>query len=428
VANIASDEPLISGTEFADILVAWGRNVNRVTTIMAGAGNDVLIADHGPVFVDAGTGNGTRATATSIDAPSRWATGYNPLVGDEAVPHTTILGTGVNENDFFKVTLAAGAVLTLDIDFSHSFATFGNVEFGGPNWDTMVEVSGPAGAPIVANDDSPITNGGLGSGHPYDSYLSYTAATDGVYLIKVGRYSGTVPIDMGRNYVLNVSATSHAATAVVVPSGDILFGQDGADYMLGNSGADQLDGGAGNDLLIGRDGADRIVGGIGNDTASGDQGDDTIDGSAGRDTVNGDDGNDTLFGGGGFDYVSGGAGDDRIDGGALSDTLFGGAGADSFVFSRILASDNIDRIGDFDVADDTILLVRPRFAGLTLGALAEGAFATGVAATEADDRIIYDSATGALSFDADGVGGVDAVQFATLGTGLALTAAEFLVI
>lgn len=428
MANIASDDTLISGTESADILVAWGRNINRVTTILAGAGDDVLIADHGPVIVDAGAGNGTAATAITIDASSRWATGLNPLVGDETVPYTTIVGTGANQNDYFKLTLAAGAALTLDIDFAHAFNTFGGAQFGGPTWDAMVEIIGPTGAIVGLNDDSPLTNGGLGSGHPYDSYLTYTASVDGVYLIKVGRYSGTAPIDAGLNYVLNVSATGHAATAVVAPSGDILFGEEGADYLLGNSGADQLDGGAGNDLLLGRGGNDRILGGIGNDTLSGDQGDDSIDGSAGRDTVNGDDGNDILLGGGGSDVVNGGSGDDRIDGGALSDTLSGGTGQDSFVFSRILASDNIDRITDFVVADDTILLFRPRFAGLTLGALADGAFAIGAAAGDADDRIIYDSATGALSFDADGAGGVDAVQFAVLGTGLALTASDFLVI
>jgi len=482
MANIASDAPLISGTEFAEILVAWGRNVNRVTTIMGGAGNDVLIADHGPVFVDAGTGNGTSETAINIDAPSRWATGHNPLVSEEAVPYTTILGTGANENDFFEVTLAKGAVLTLDIDFAHAFAEFGNVEFGGPSWDTMLRVIGPVGARLGGNDDSPRSNGGFGSGADSDSWLSYTAPVDGVYLIVVGRYFDTAPINPGRNYVLNVSVTGHAATAVVVPSGDILFGEGGADYLLGNTGADQIDGGEGDDLVFGRGGDDRIdggigndsldgeggndtllggegndrlggqsgddsidggigqdtinggdgndtlLGGIGNDTLAGQRGDDSIDGSAGYDSIYGDDGNDRLLGGGGIDVVNGGAGDDRIDGGALADTLTGGAGRDAFVFSGILGADNIDRIADFVVADDTILLVRPRFAGFRLGALAEGAFATGAAATEADDRIIYDNATGALSFDADGVGGVDAVQFAVLGTGLALTAADFLVI
>ena len=37
-------------------------------------------------------------------------------------------------------------------------------------------------------------------------------------------------------------------------------------------------------------------------------------------------------------------------------------------------------------------------------------------AADSNTRIIYDPATGALSYDADGAGGVAAVRFATLGT------------
>jgi Ca2+-binding RTX toxin-like protein len=63
------------------------------------------------------------------------------------------------------------------------------------------------------------------------------------------------------------------------------------------------------------------------------------------------------------------------------------------------------------------------------GALAAGAFKAGAAATDADDRIIFNNATGALLYDADGVGGTAAVQFATL-TGIVgtVTEAEFLII
>ena len=49
-------------------------------------------------------------------------------------------------------------------------------------------------------------------------------------------------------------------------------------------------------------------------------------------------------------------------------------------------------------------------------------------AADADDRIIDNAATGALLFDADGVGGAAAVQFATLSAGLAMTAGELTVI
>jgi Ca2+-binding RTX toxin-like protein len=67
------------------------------------------------------------------------------------------------------------------------------------------------------------------------------------------------------------------------------------------------------------------------------------------------------------------------------------------------------------------------FAGLAPGGLPAGAFRTGSSAQDADDRIIYDAATGALYFDGDGNGGGAAIQFATLGTGLSLAASDFIV-
>ena len=64
----------------------------------------------------------------------------------------------------------------------------------------------------------------------------------------------------------------------------------------------------------------------------------------------------------------------------------------------------------------------------THGALAPGAFAFGTVAQDADDRILYDIASGALFFDADGAGGAAAVQFAVLSGAPALTAGDFVVI
>jgi Ca2+-binding RTX toxin-like protein len=61
--------------------------------------------------------------------------------------------------------------------------------------------------------------------------------------------------------------------------------------------------------------------------------------------------------------------------------------------------------------------------------LSASAFTTGVAATSANHRIIFDNLSGALLYDADGSGAGVAVQFATL-TGLSglLTNEEFLII
>ena len=114
-----------------------------------------------------------------------------------------------------------------------------------------------------------------------------------------------------------------------------------------------------------------------------------------------------------------------MDGGLGADTLFGGNDADTFVFSTTLGAGNIDIIGAFSVVDDTIQLSLSIFSafGATLDA---GEFVIGAAAADADDFIIYDAASGALYYDADGNGGGAAVQFATLGVGLALTTADFL--
>lgn len=62
-----------------------------------------------------------------------------------------------------------------------------------------------------------------------------------------------------------------------------------------------------------------------------------------------------------------------------------------FVFNTTPnASSNRDTISDFNVADDTVELENSIFTalGVSTGALAAGAFRSGTAAGDADDRII----------------------------------------
>ena len=56
------------------------------------------------------------------------------------------------------------------------------------------------------------------------------------------------------------------------------------------------------------------------------------------------------------------------------------------------------------------------------------AFVIGAAAADADDRIVYNSSTGQLFYDADGNGALKQVQFATLDNNAAITRADFVVI
>jgi Ca2+-binding RTX toxin-like protein len=118
-----------------------------------------------------------------------------------------------------------------------------------------------------------------------------------------------------------------------------------------------------------------------------------------------------------------------LNGGTGVDTLIGGAGNDTFIFNTPLGVGQVDQVADFSVVDDTIWLENAIFTGLANGVLAATAFvanSTGLAA-DASDRIIYQTDTGDLFFDADGNGAGSRMLIAVLNPGLAVTNADFFV-
>ncbi|TJV24420.1 MAG: calcium-binding protein [Mesorhizobium sp.] len=125
--------------------------------------------------------------------------------------------------------------------------------------------------------------------------------------------------------------------------------------------------------------------------------------------------------------IHGNAGSNKIDGGGGADTLSGRGGRDAFVFSTALGAGNVDKITDFNKAQDKIHLDHSVFAGLDQGGLSSDAFFAGKTAHDSSDHIIYNSSTGALSFDSDGVGGANQIHFASLSPHLSITASSFLV-
>ncbi|NGN45327.1 calcium-binding protein, partial [Mesorhizobium sp. CGMCC 1.15528] len=216
--------------------------------------------------------------------------------------------------------------------------------------------------------------------------------------------------------------------------------------IVGNAGNNTIDGGLGNDTLIGGTGDDIYV-----VSSSGDriievagEGRDTIRSSVdwtiganierlelqgtGNLTGNGNTLANTVGGNSGNNILRGGAGNDTLAGYLGNDRLVGGEGKDTFVFNTVLGSNNVDTITDYNVADDMIQLDKGIFFGLAAGWLSAAAFHIGTAAHDASDRIIFNSTTGGLFFDKDGIGGAAATQFATLLTpGLAMNAGEFFV-
>lgn len=273
------------------------------------------------------------------------------------------------------------------------------------------------------------------------------------------------------------SASEFRVTVTGAPDAEIvgttasdaaLFGENDADRMFGLAGNDVIDARGGNDVLVGGTGQDRLKGGTGNDVFVLENGFDSVEDTSGIDTItstinrnlgnyptvenlvllgaaavhgfgnasanvvtgngaanalSGAAGNDTLNGGGGNDWLNGGVGNDR---------LAGGAGLDSFVLASALnATTNVDTIVDFDVPLDTIRLDNAVMPGLgtTVGGLAPAKFrknATGLA-HDPDDRIIYETDSGRLFYDANGVAAGGAIEIARLAPNLPLSSADFVV-
>jgi len=209
-----------------------------------------------------------------------------------------------------------------------------------------------------------------------------------------------------------------------------LIGGTKADTLNGKGGADTLEGKGDDDVYI-TDSLDTIIDTFGYDTAYVAEDYVLSDASLVEVLSTVDWGATDAFdltGNNLANQIYGNTGDNIIDGQEGSDQLVGFLGQDSFAFTTALGASNIDRIFDFVAANDTILLDDAIFTTLTAGALPAGAFVVGTAAGDADDRILYNSATGALFYDADGNAGGAAVQFATLSSLPTITASDFTVI
>jgi len=227
-----------------------------------------------------------------------------------------------------------------------------------------------------------------------------------------------------------------------------LFGLAGNDTFEGLGGGDFLNGGTGNDTYRISDDTDSIIEDIdaGIDTVEttvswflsanvenlllkgatnpgGGEQDQPINGTGNElnNTITGNDANNVLYGKQSNDTLLGEGGDDRIVGGVGNDILTGGVGADCFI--RKYSTTAIDTITDFQTGEDLLGFSASGFGGGLAGrvVLNETQFTIGSAAADSSDRFIYNSATGGLFFDADGIGGTAQVQLFTLSTGLAMT-------
>src|SRR5204862_7710861 len=124
------------------------------------------------------------------------------------------------------------------------------------------------------------------------------------------------------------------------------------------------------------------------------------------DNLNGTNGNDSIYGLGGNDTIFANGGNDWVQGGAGNDSVSGGSGQDSYAFAEF-GSANADTVANFDTGWDNIQLDAAGFSAIgATGRFASGdarfyAAAGATGGHDADDRVVYDSSTGRLFYDAD---------------------------
>lgn len=439
----------LTGTDWIDDLRGLAGN----DQLFGGADDDTLQGGAGNDLLDGGTGNDTAdyadsARAVAVDlgvkvtqdtkgAGKDTLTSIENLTGSSYADALT--GNGLANvlagGDGIDVLKGNAGSDTLD------GGTGADRMFGGSGNDTYyVDGTGDRVYETATASSTDMTD--LGGADTVNSSISYTLGK----FIENLKLSGTAKVNGTGNDLANT-----------------LLGNDGANTLKGLLGDDTLKGGADSDTLDGGTGADRMFGGSGNDTyyvdATGDRVFETATSSStdttdlgGADIVNssvsytlgrfienlrltsptnlngtgnglantllGNDGANTLTGMLGNDILKGGAGNDRLFGGDGKDTLTGGTGTDTFVFDT--APTSRDTITDFSKADgDKIQLSKAVFKGFAYtGALHAEDFYAAAGATkahDANDRLIYNTTTGVLYYDADGLGGTAAVQVALLG-------------
>lgn len=467
------------GDEGADVLSGRGGDDildggKDIDTMDGGAGNDIYYVDNRSDVVTelAGEGADDRVFAT---------VNYRLSVGAQIeylAARYIDSGSSLNlVGSTFDQTLVGNAGA--------------NILLGGGGADVMRGLGGNDTYYVDSADDVVIEVGADANDIVRTTVdLNVNTATTRIETIYV---TGSNDVTIRGNSLDNtIYAGSGDAYVTALGGNDKVVGGAGSDLIYGGAGDDDLSGGAGEDRIRGDDGNDALSGGAGSDTLAGLAGNDTLDGGLGADVLNGGagldratyisatagvkatlttpsqntgqaagdtynsieyltgsnfndslqgnaeanrisgaNGNDIMNGMAGDDVIFGGSGNDRIYGHLGNDTLEGNAGQDTFVFHQTLGPTNIDAISDFSVADDTIELENGIFTALTAtGALSANLFKDiAVSAKDADDRIIYNSATGILYYDADGSGtAFGNVKFAVLDGKPMLTAADFVVI
>jgi Ca2+-binding RTX toxin-like protein len=463
---------MLDGKGGADILAGFG-------------GDDIYVVDGVADFVieEAGGGNDTIRTSVSyaLGAGSSVETlaafdpaattalalignaGANSITGNNGANYLDGNGgvdvlTGLGGNDVYVVSNSASQVIEAadggsdtvytDVDFALAAGSDVEVLAARDNGTTVAlaltgsgianTILGNTGVNVLDGKDGADILAGFGGD---DIYVVDNSAD----VVIEGAGDGNDTIRTSVSYALGagssvetLAAFDPAATIAMDLIGNAnansITGNNGANYLDGNGGVDVLTGLGGNDTYAVSNPATQVIEAVGGGTdvvyasvsytlAAGSE----VEGLVARDnslaTALSLTGNEFA------NVLLGDAGANSFDGKGGNDILIGYGGADTFAFTSALGAANVDQVFAFEHGTDRIALDDAVFTAIGgPGALNANAFVTGTAAADADDRIIYNGATGELFYDADGNGAGAAVLFATLQGAPALGAGDFMIV
>jgi Ca2+-binding RTX toxin-like protein len=449
----------IRGNSAANVLRGFGPSQD---TLLGGGGDDTLIGDGslsgddgddvliGPWDLTGGAGNDRLEGGT-------WASGRE---GND----TLVSAAGNSE-------LSGGPG-------ADTFVIAQRPNADRSNWDRYVDFEtgqdelrfdgrafteiGPSGD-FAAGDERFYAAAGATVAHDASDRLVYNTSNGDLWYDPdgIGGAAALLVATLRSNFpVFNAPPANLQATDIAVDNGSSGGGSGGGTVINGTSGPDTLTGTAGDDTINGLDGNDFFLAGStgGNDVINGGAGRDSIEfkeratsaitvdfvagsisgGSSGTisftsiERVVSGNFNDTLSGNGASQTLTGQGGSDTIWGAGGADTLWGGTGADAFVF-REMGTANADRISDFASGSEKLQLDDAAFTAIgAMGnfAAADARFKANSSgtATDTNDRVVFNTSTGQLYYDADGSGSGAAALIATVQAGAAVAATDIVVV
>jgi Ca2+-binding RTX toxin-like protein len=249
-----------------------------------------------------------------------------------------------------------------------------------------------------------------------------------------GNELGNLAIGNGASNYFNLRAGNDTVQA---GAGDDRI--DMSRFGTSSYGDDVIDGGAGFDLISFHVGGGALSGVVvdlaaGTATGGGQGGTGSAQLTSIERVVGTNEFSDVLSGSAVAERLEGRGGNDTLSGLGGSDTLIGDAGLDTFVFASAPGSGNVDLVTDFVGGTDELAFENGVFTGLGgAGSFTAGdaRFAAGAgfsSGRDASDRIVYNTTTGSVYYDADGSGSGGAQLIATLQGNPGLAATDVTVI